>query len=36
VAGLPPTPVLPKIVGEGDERRVVLPGEPGYDQPAPA
>jgi 8-oxo-dGTP pyrophosphatase MutT (NUDIX family) len=31
VAGLPPTPVLPKIVGEGDERRVVLPGEPGYD-----
>jgi 8-oxo-dGTP pyrophosphatase MutT (NUDIX family) len=31
VAGLPPTPVLPRIVGEGDERRVVLPGEPGYD-----
>jgi 8-oxo-dGTP pyrophosphatase MutT (NUDIX family) len=31
VAGLPPTPVLPKIVGEGDERRVVLPGEAGYD-----
>lgn len=23
-------PVLPKVVGEGDERRVVLPGEPGY------
>lgn len=23
-------PVLPKVVGQGDERRVVLPGEPGY------
>ncbi len=23
-------PVLPRVVGEGDERRVVLPGEPGY------
>jgi 8-oxo-dGTP pyrophosphatase MutT (NUDIX family) len=23
-------PVLPKVVGEGDERRVVLPGEPDY------
>jgi 8-oxo-dGTP pyrophosphatase MutT (NUDIX family) len=31
VAGLPPTPVLPRIVGEGEGRRVVLPGEPGYD-----
>jgi 8-oxo-dGTP pyrophosphatase MutT (NUDIX family) len=26
-----PEPVLPKIVGEGDERRVVLPGDPGYE-----
>jgi 8-oxo-dGTP pyrophosphatase MutT (NUDIX family) len=31
VADLPPTPVLPRVVGEGDERRVVLPGEPGYE-----
>jgi 8-oxo-dGTP pyrophosphatase MutT (NUDIX family) len=23
-------PVLPRVVGEGDERRIVLPGEPGY------
>jgi 8-oxo-dGTP pyrophosphatase MutT (NUDIX family) len=23
-------PVLPRVVGEGQERRVVLPGEPGY------
>ena len=23
-------PVLPRVVGEGDRRRVVLPGEPGY------
>jgi len=23
-------PVLPRVVGEGGERRVVLPGEPGY------
>jgi 8-oxo-dGTP pyrophosphatase MutT (NUDIX family) len=23
-------PILPRVVGEGDERRVVLPGEPGY------
>jgi 8-oxo-dGTP pyrophosphatase MutT (NUDIX family) len=31
VADLPPTPVVPRIVGEGDDRRVVLPGEPGYE-----
>jgi 8-oxo-dGTP pyrophosphatase MutT (NUDIX family) len=24
-------PVMPKVVGEGDGRRVVLPGEPGYN-----
>jgi 8-oxo-dGTP pyrophosphatase MutT (NUDIX family) len=24
-------PVMPRVVGEGDDRRVVLPGEPGYD-----
>jgi 8-oxo-dGTP pyrophosphatase MutT (NUDIX family) len=23
-------PVMPRVVGEGDDRRVVLPGEPGY------
>jgi hypothetical protein len=23
-------PVLPRVVGEGREQRVVLPGEPGY------
>jgi 8-oxo-dGTP pyrophosphatase MutT (NUDIX family) len=23
-------PILPRVVGEGDERHVVLPGEPGY------
>ena len=23
-------PILPKVTGEGDDRRVVLPGEPGY------
>ena len=26
----PVEPILPKVVGEGDEQRVVLPGEPGY------
>jgi 8-oxo-dGTP pyrophosphatase MutT (NUDIX family) len=30
VEGLP-EPVLPKIIGEGEERRVVLPGDSGYD-----
>jgi len=24
-------PVLPKLIGEGEERRVVLPGDPGYE-----
>jgi len=24
-------PILPKVVGEGDGRRVVLPGDPGYE-----
>jgi hypothetical protein len=23
--------ILPKVVGEGDARRIVLPGDPGYD-----
>jgi 8-oxo-dGTP pyrophosphatase MutT (NUDIX family) len=23
-------PILPRVIGEGDRRRVVLPGEPGY------
>jgi 8-oxo-dGTP pyrophosphatase MutT (NUDIX family) len=26
-------PVLPRVIGEGGERRVVLPGEPGYELP---
>jgi 8-oxo-dGTP pyrophosphatase MutT (NUDIX family) len=26
----PVEPVLPRVVGEGERRRVVLPGEPGY------
>ncbi|MDX6651554.1 MAG: hypothetical protein QOG09_1268 [Solirubrobacterales bacterium] len=26
----PVEPILPRVVGEGDERRIVLPGEPGY------
>jgi 8-oxo-dGTP pyrophosphatase MutT (NUDIX family) len=26
----PVEPVLPRVVGEGAERRIVLPGEPGY------
>jgi 8-oxo-dGTP pyrophosphatase MutT (NUDIX family) len=25
------TPILPKVTGEASERRIVLPGEPGYD-----
>lgn len=29
--GMRVQPILPKVVGEGDERRVVLPGEPGYE-----
>lgn len=28
--GRPVEPIMPKVVGEGEERRVVLPGEPGY------
>jgi 8-oxo-dGTP pyrophosphatase MutT (NUDIX family) len=31
VAGLP-EPVLPKVVGEGEQQRIVLPGDPGYEQ----
>lgn len=27
--GVPP--IMPKVVGEGDDRRIVLPGEPGYE-----
>lgn len=26
-----PEPILPRVVGEGSEARIVLPGEPGYD-----
>lgn len=25
-------PVLPKVVGEGGQQRIVLPGDPGYDE----
>jgi 8-oxo-dGTP pyrophosphatase MutT (NUDIX family) len=28
--GRPVEPILPRVVGEGEDRRVVLPGEPGY------
>jgi 8-oxo-dGTP pyrophosphatase MutT (NUDIX family) len=28
--GRPVEPILPKVIGEGAQRRVVLPGEPGY------
>ena len=24
-------PVLPRVVGEGEDLRIVLPGEPGFD-----
>jgi 8-oxo-dGTP pyrophosphatase MutT (NUDIX family) len=24
-------PVLPKVIGEGEDRRIVLPGDPGYE-----
>jgi hypothetical protein len=23
-------PIMPRVVGEGEDQRVVLPGEPGY------
>jgi 8-oxo-dGTP pyrophosphatase MutT (NUDIX family) len=29
--GRPVETILPRVIGEGDEQRVVLPGEPGYD-----
>jgi 8-oxo-dGTP pyrophosphatase MutT (NUDIX family) len=29
--GRPVEPILPRVVGEGGEHRVLLPGEPGYD-----
>jgi 8-oxo-dGTP pyrophosphatase MutT (NUDIX family) len=29
--GRPVEAILPRVIGEGDEQRVVLPGEPGYD-----
>jgi 8-oxo-dGTP pyrophosphatase MutT (NUDIX family) len=29
--GTPVEAIMPKVVGEGDERRIVLPGEPGYE-----
>jgi 8-oxo-dGTP pyrophosphatase MutT (NUDIX family) len=35
VTDLPPVPVMPRVVGEGDELRILLPGEPGFDD-APA
>jgi 8-oxo-dGTP pyrophosphatase MutT (NUDIX family) len=31
VTDLPPVPVLPKVVGEGDDLRILLPGEEGFD-----
>jgi 8-oxo-dGTP pyrophosphatase MutT (NUDIX family) len=35
VTDLPPVPVMPRVVGEGDELRILLPGESGFDD-APA
>ena len=32
--GMTVEPILPKVIGEGDARRVVLPGEPGYPREA--
>jgi 8-oxo-dGTP pyrophosphatase MutT (NUDIX family) len=29
--GTPVEAIMPKVVGEGDEQRIVLPGEPGYE-----
>ena len=29
--GLTVEPILPKVIGEGGDRRVVLPGDPGYE-----
>jgi 8-oxo-dGTP pyrophosphatase MutT (NUDIX family) len=31
-AGLEIAPVMPRVVGEGEVARIVLPGEPGYDR----
>jgi 8-oxo-dGTP pyrophosphatase MutT (NUDIX family) len=28
-------PVLPRVIGEGNERRIVLPGDPGYGDSSP-
>jgi 8-oxo-dGTP pyrophosphatase MutT (NUDIX family) len=28
--GKPVTPILPRVIGEGEEQRIVLPGEPDY------
>ncbi len=35
VTDLPPVPVMPRVVGEGDDLRILLPGEAGFDD-APA
>jgi 8-oxo-dGTP pyrophosphatase MutT (NUDIX family) len=31
VTDLPPVPVMPKVVGEDEDRRILLPGEEGFD-----
>ena len=35
VTDLPPVPVLPRVVGEGDDVRILLPGDEGFEE-APA
>jgi 8-oxo-dGTP pyrophosphatase MutT (NUDIX family) len=33
LAGRPVRTIMPRVIGEGAARRVLLPGEPGYDDP---
>ena len=32
VTDLPPVPVLPRVAGEGENVRILLPGDPGFDE----
>jgi hypothetical protein len=31
--GRPVRTIMPRVIGEGASRRVLLPGDPGYDEP---